>query len=121
MEHDLEVIDLGRDKRYRRRLCARCTCGHLTPVVDSPETNDDEITAHQREARRLRLGLGVRSPTLKTSLKHYEYMAGHPACTIPEREAWIRLVDETRQRIEQTTVDNTVGQDSLLDLLEESP
>ena len=119
MEHDLTIIDLGNDQRFRRQLCARCTCGHLTPVVHSTKDNDDEMTAHQREALRLRLGLGVRVPNLKTTLKHYEMMEAHPACTIPERTQWSKLAEETRQRIEQTTVDNTLGQGDLFDLSEE--
>lgn len=119
MNHDLTVVDLGNDTRHHRRLCARCTCGFLTPVVSSIKDNDDEMTAHQRDARRLRLGLGVKTPNLKTTLKHYETMAAHPAATIPERTQWVRLAEEVRLRIEQTTVDHTIGQDSLLDLLQE--
>lgn len=115
MDHVLTDADLGTDKRYRRRLCARCTCGYLTPVVGDRQKNDDAKTDHLRQARRDRLGLGVQRPSLTTTLAHYETMAAHPATTIPERSQWNRLAEEIRERIVSTTRDDAIGQDSLFD------
>jgi len=120
MEHHLSRIDLGTDKRFFQQLCARCSCGHLTDVVHDLNSLSDVEDHHVRQAKRESLGLGPKRPALKTTLKHYEKMAAHPASTVTERTQWATLADEVRQRIEQTTVDHTISQGSLLDLLEES-
>lgn len=119
MDHVLTPVDLGTTKDYVRQMCARCSCGYLTDVVHNSNDLDNVISAHEREARRDRLGLGVRTPSLTSSLRHYEKMASHPAATVPERTQWERLAEEVRDRIVQTKVDNTLGQGSLLDMLEE--
>ena len=120
MKHDMERVDLGLTSKFHRQLCARCTCGWLTDVVDNPNKVDDEIQAHQRAVIRERIDHGPQRPALKTTLKHYERMAAHPASTVREKTLWETLAEEVRVRIAQTTVDNTLGQDSLFDDLEES-
>ncbi len=119
MKHEMETVDLGLTTRFHRQLCARCTCGWLTDVVDNLNKVDDGKEDHLRQVIRERIHHGPARPNLSTVLKHYERMAAHPASTVREKTQWETLAEEVRQRIVQTTVDNTIGQYELFDEPEE--